>query len=69
MCGATIPTDLMVRLEAAQGDPESVYQIGVDHATNQCEELLIAGVPGIHFYTLNRSRATLSILQRLMMTK
>ena len=69
MCGATIPTDLMLRLEAVQDDPESVYQIGIDHATNQCEELLMAGVPGIHFYTLNRSRATLSVLERLMMTK
>ena len=59
MCGATIPADLMLRLEAGQDDPESVYQIGIDHATNQCEELLMAGVPGIHFYTLNRSRATL----------
>ena len=69
MCGATIPADLMLRLEAVQDDPESVYQIGIDHATNQCEELLMAGVPGIHFYTLNRSRATLSVLERLMMTK
>ena len=69
MCGATIPADLMLRLEAGQDDPESVYQIGIDHATNQCEELLMAGVPGIHFYTLNRSRATLSVLERLMMTK
>jgi methylenetetrahydrofolate reductase (NADPH) len=69
MCGTTIPADLMLRLEAAQDDPESVYQIGIDHATNQCEELLMAGVPGIHFYTLNRSRATLSVLERLMMTK
>jgi len=69
MCGAKIPADLMLRLEAVQDDPESVYQIGIDHATNQCEELLMAGVPGIHFYTLNRSRATLSVLERLMMPK
>ena len=69
MCGATIPADLMVRLEAVQDDPESIYQIGIDHATNQCEELLMEGVPGIHFYTLNRSRATLSVLERLMTAK
>ena len=69
MCGATIPADLMVRLEAVQDDPESIYQIGIDHATNQCEELLMEGVPGIHFYTLNRSRATLSVLKRLMTPK
>ena len=66
MCGATIPHDLMVRLEAVQGDPESVCQIGIDHAANQCRKLLMQGAPGIHFYTLNRSRATLSVLERLV---
>ena len=66
MCGATVPHDLMVRLEAVQDDPESVYQIGVDHAANQCRKLLMQGAPGVHFYTLNRSRATLSVLERLV---
>jgi len=66
MCGATIPHDLMVRLEEVQGDPESVCQIGIDHAANQCRKLLMHGAPGIHFYTLNRSRATLSVLERLV---
>ena len=66
MCGATIPHDLMVRLEEAQDDPESVCQIGIDHAANQCRKLLMQGAPGIHFYTLNRSRATLSVLERLV---
>ena len=66
MCGATIPHDLMVRLEAVQDDPESVCQIGIDHAANQCRKLLMRGAPGIHFYTLNRSRATLSVLERLV---
>ena len=66
MCGATIPHDLMVRLEDVQDDPESVCQIGIDHAANQCRKLLMHGAPGIHFYTLNRSRATLSVLERLV---
>ena len=66
MCGATIPHDLMVRLEAVQDDPESVCQIGIDHAANQCRKLLMQGAPGIHFYTLNRSRATLSVLEHLV---
>jgi len=66
MCGATIPHDLMVRLEEVQDDPESVCQIGIDHAANQCRKLLMQGAPGIHFYTLNRSRATLSVLERLV---
>jgi len=66
MCGATVPHDLLVRLEAVQDDPESVYQIGIDHAASQCRKLLMQGAPGIHFYTLNRSRATLSVLERLV---
>jgi len=56
----------MVRLEAVQDDPESVCQIGIDHAANQCRKLLMQGAPGVHFYTLNRSRATLSVLERLV---
>ncbi|NIP99702.1 MAG: hypothetical protein GWM98_04080, partial [Nitrospinaceae bacterium] len=65
MCGATIPKPLLSRLESVQDDPEAVRQMGIDHATEQCENLLAEGVPGIHFYTLNRSTATLAILDRL----
>ena len=65
MCGATIPDDLISRLESAQDDPEAVRRIGIKHATVQCEKLLLEGAPGIHFYTLNRSRATLSVLEQL----
>ncbi len=65
MCGATIPDDLISRLESVQDDPEAVRQIGIKHATVQCEKLLLEGAPGIHFYTLNRSRATLSVLEQL----
>ena len=65
MCGATIPSLLLGRLEAAQDDPETVRKIGIDHATIQCELLLLEGAPGIHFYTLNRSNATLKILETL----
>ncbi|MDF3068558.1 MAG: 5,10-methylenetetrahydrofolate reductase [Polyangiaceae bacterium] len=65
MCGAHMPSALMQRLEVVAADPEAVGQIGVDHAVTQCRELLAAGVPGIHFYTLNRSKATVEILKRL----
>jgi len=65
MCGSTIPAWLMERLEAVQDDPETVRQLGIDHATEQCEHLLQEGAPGIHFYTLNRSKATLKILESL----
>lgn len=65
ICGTTIPAALLARLEAAEGDPQAVRAIGVEHATAQCRGLLERGVPGIHFYTLNRSTATREILDNL----
>jgi methylenetetrahydrofolate reductase (NADPH) len=65
MCGARLPSDLLRKLETAGDDAELVRAIGVDHATAQCRDLLARGVPGVHFYTLNRSRATRDILDRL----
>ena len=65
MCGATIPEALMKQLESSQDEPEAVRKIGVEHATLQCERLLEEGAPGIHFYTLNRSNATLRIMESL----
>ena len=65
MCGAKIPSDLMAALEAADGDPERVLTVGVEHAVQQCRELLDRGAPGVHFYTLNRSPATRRILTAL----
>ncbi len=64
MCGASIPGPLLAKLEAA-AQPERVQAVGVEHATAQCRELIEHGAPGIHFYTLNRSPATRSILERL----
>jgi methylenetetrahydrofolate reductase (NADPH) len=65
MCGAQIPEDLLLRLEATGGDAEAVRRIGVEHAIEQCRALLAGGAPGVHFYTLNRSRATVEILEAL----
>ena len=65
LCGAAIPAPLLKRLEAAGSDAEAVQVIGVEHAAAQCRELLDGGAPGIHFYTLNRSRATVDVLDRL----
>jgi len=64
-CGATIPMQLMLELEARHHDPEAVIQLGVAHATVQCVELLDRGAPGIHFFTLNKSKATRMILAAL----
>ena len=65
MCGASIPLVLQERLEPVAEDSAAVLEIGVDWAWQQCEALLAGGAPGIHFYTLNRSRATQLIFERL----
>ncbi|TWT42283.1 5,10-methylenetetrahydrofolate reductase [Phycisphaerae bacterium RAS1] len=62
MCGASIPEELLAELRRLQDDPNSVLSLGVAHATAQCLELLQRGAPGIHFYTLNKSTATRTIL-------
>ena len=46
-------------------DADAVGEIGVQHAVEQCRELIARGAPGVHFYTLNRSKATVEILKRL----
>lgn len=65
MCGAGIPAALRARLEPVRDDHAAVRAIGIEHATAQCRELLAMGVPGIHFYTLNRSTATRAIVEQL----
>jgi methylenetetrahydrofolate reductase (NADPH) len=65
MCGAQIPAPLLRKLEGVADAPEQVAAIGIEHATVQCRELLAAGAPGIHFYTLNKSPATRAIYERL----
>ncbi len=62
MCGATIPRELLNELRRLADDPAAVQALGVAHATAQCLELLQRGAPGIHFYTLNKSPATRTIL-------
>ena len=46
-------------------DDEACAQFGIDYATRQCEELLRAGVPGLHFYTLNKARSTSQVVKNL----
>ncbi len=69
MCGATIPAGLAAELDLRADDPDAVLQLGVAYATLQCSELLAAGAPGIHFYTLNRSPATRAILSALKLQR
>ena len=65
LCGATIPAELIARLEPVADDPQRSLEVGIDWAWRQCEELLANGAPGIHFYTMNRSDATQQIFERL----
>ncbi|HZU75557.1 MAG TPA: methylenetetrahydrofolate reductase [NAD(P)H] [Dehalococcoidia bacterium] len=67
--GATLPAPLIEAFAARQDDPDAVLQLGVAWATLQCTELLAAGAPGIHFYTLNRSPATRAILSALRVSQ
>jgi methylenetetrahydrofolate reductase (NADPH) len=69
MCGASIPAGLRRELHAREDSPEAVIDFGVAYATLQCAELLEAGAPGIHFYTLNRSPATRAILGALKLAR
>jgi methylenetetrahydrofolate reductase (NADPH) len=65
MCGAKIPQALLVKLENLETDPDAVYRAGIDYAITQCEDLLANGVEGLHFYTLNKSKATVEICRAL----
>ena len=64
MSGAAFPTWLRERLESGKS-PEDVRRIGVEAATELCSQLLSAGAPGLHFYTLNKSTATREIYAQL----
>jgi len=65
MTGAFVPTALADKIKTYTDNPEKIYQTGLDFAINQCIELLDWGAPGIHFYTLNKSRATIEIYETL----
>ncbi len=65
LIGADVPEEVVRRIAAHDGDPVAVRNEGIAVAAEMCEELLAGGAPGLHFYTLNRSRATLEIFDRL----
>ena len=65
MCGAKIPPALRAKLDQIGTDDEAALKFGIEYATRQCEELLRAGVPGLHFYTLNKAHSTVAVVKNL----
>ena len=65
LCGAKLPSKMLAGLEKFSTDDEGAMQFGIDYATEQCADLLKAGVPGLHIYTLNKAHSTTQILKNL----
>lgn len=65
MCGAEIPRWMAKRLHALGDDADSIREFGAEMVADLCYKLIGGGAPAIHFYTLNRARATLAICERL----
>jgi methylenetetrahydrofolate reductase (NADPH) len=63
--GTHVPDDLRARMEAVDGDPKAVRILGEDVATQICADLLAAGAPGLHLYTMNRSLSVRNVLGKL----
>jgi methylenetetrahydrofolate reductase (NADPH) len=64
-CGAEIPRWIRLRLQSFGDDTASIKAFGLDVVTDLCEQLRAGGAPGLHFYCLNQSLATLEIGKRL----
>ena len=67
LVGTEVPPDIIARI-SAHTEPEDIRAEGISLAAELCAELLAGGAPGLHFYTLNNSRATLEIFERLQIT-
>ncbi len=69
LCKARLPEAFNRAFEAAGDDEAAQFEAGVGFAARQVEELIAAGVPGIHFYVLNKSPATVRVLEHVGMTR
>jgi len=65
LCGAKIPPALRAKLDTLGTDDEAALKFGIEYATQQCEALLRAGAPGLHFYTLNKAHSTVQVVKNL----
>lgn len=68
LCGAKLPASFLAELEQHRDDPGGQLTVGVEYAIQQCRELLDSGIPGLHFYVLNRAEAPRRILEALNVT-
>jgi methylenetetrahydrofolate reductase (NADPH) len=67
LCGAQLPPQFVRRLEEAGADDDAQFAIGIEFAIEQSQGLIDSGVPGIHFYVLNRSEAAAEVLQNVQL--
>jgi len=67
-CGAEIPRWMRLRLQAFGDDSASIKAFGLEVVSDLCEQLRNGGAPGLHFYTMNQSAATLEICRRLALS-
>jgi methylenetetrahydrofolate reductase (NADPH) len=65
LCGAKLPSEFQAALERHKDDPDGQFEAGVEFATAQAADLMAAGIPGMHFYVLNKSEATKRVLTAL----
>jgi methylenetetrahydrofolate reductase (NADPH) len=65
LCGSKIPPALAAKLAEIGTDDAAAAEFGIEYATKQCQELLRAGAPGLHFYTLNKAASTVRVLNKL----
>lgn len=69
LCGAKLPAEFIQQLTSAGDDVDAQFRAGIEFATQQTDELLRAGIPGIHFYVLNKSEATSQVLRNVTLPR
>lgn len=69
LCGAKLPTEFVARLEACGDAAEAQFEVGVEFAVAQVRELVASGVPGLHFYVLNKSQAAGRVLRAVQLPR
>jgi methylenetetrahydrofolate reductase (NADPH) len=65
LCGSKIPAKMEQELSKVEHDDDAAVRMGIEYASRQCEGLLRFGVPGFHFYSLNKSRSVVAVCQNL----